>query len=551
LGGNKSEALGGLTGQNGDGGSITNCYSDTSVTAGHSSDYLGVLVGDNVGSISNSYATGTLSAEDSSMFVGGLAGYNTGSIANCYTVAPVLSGQASASVGGFVGNNPFGTVANCFATGRVEAGYASKNVGGFLGHAISVGDVIHCFWDMEASGMPFSEGGAGLTTSEMQNAQRYLAEGWDWVGEQTNGTADLWVIPEVGGYPQLVAFYDQAAGRVLKGSGTQNDPYRINAVEDIGTMSRYDPSARYRLDADLDMSGIVWTSAPIAGFDGVFEGADHVISNLKIRGGGHLGLFAILGSRATVRSLVIQDVTIVGLGPTYYLGALAGDNVGSIVDCHATGVVSGWNYVGGLVGSNHWGEIARSYAAVNVLSAGSYASGGFAGSNGGDITACFAIGSVSGVSKTQKVGGLVGYNTHLGHITNSYAHGSVSGGEGSSYLGGFVGHNEDLGLITNCYTIAVVSGGADSRNVGGFAGRSEVSTTVRGPGGAAEVTVSNCYFLGSPDIATPADSAGSPLMDDEMKRQSSFTGWDFDGVWMICEGKDYPRLRWERVQCPP
>jgi hypothetical protein len=145
----------------------------------------------------------------------------------------------------------------------------------------------------------------------------------------------------------------------------------------------------------------------------------------------------------------------------------------------------------------------------------------------------------------------VGYNTHLGHVTNSYAHGNVSGGEGSSYLGGFVGHHEDLGLITNCYTIAVVSGGADSRNVGGFAGKSEVSTTVRGPSGAVEVTVNNCYFLGGPDITTPADSAGSPLMGDEMKKQSSFTGWDFDSVWMICEGKDYPRLQWEGVQCPP
>jgi len=26
-------------------------------------------------------------------------------------------------------------------------------------------------------------------------------------------------------------------------------------------------------------------------------------------------------------------------------------------------------------------------------------------------------------------------------------------------------------------------------------------------------------------------------------------GWDFNDVWTICEGKDYPRLQWESVKC--
>jgi hypothetical protein len=36
-----------------------------------------------------------------------------------------------------------------------------------------------------------------------------------------------------------------------------------------------------------------------------------------------------------------------------------------------------------------------------------------------------------------------------------------------------------------------------------------------------------------------------------MNRQASFTGWDFETVWTICEGKDYPRLRWEAMPCGP
>jgi hypothetical protein len=34
-----------------------------------------------------------------------------------------------------------------------------------------------------------------------------------------------------------------------------------------------------------------------------------------------------------------------------------------------------------------------------------------------------------------------------------------------------------------------------------------------------------------------------------MKQQASFTGWDFENTWTICEGVDYPRLQWEGVEC--
>jgi hypothetical protein len=34
-----------------------------------------------------------------------------------------------------------------------------------------------------------------------------------------------------------------------------------------------------------------------------------------------------------------------------------------------------------------------------------------------------------------------------------------------------------------------------------------------------------------------------------MKRRGSFSGWDFDGVWTICEENGYPRLQWEAVVC--
>jgi len=45
----------------------------------------------------------------------------------------------------------------------------------------------------------------------------------------------------------------------------------------------------------------------------------------------------------------------------------------------------------------------------------------------------------------------------------------------------------------------------------------------------------------------------------QMQNAATFlnAGWDFvgesengtDDIWMICEGKYYPRLQWEQIQC--
>jgi len=532
---NQCYYVGGLAGQNFD-GIIINCYSDAGVQGGYDSEYLGALAGANTGSIANCYATGSVTAGDDSLFVGGLVGDNMGSIANCYATGSVLSGAKSTSVGGLVGNNPFGSIANCYAIGRVSAGPNSENVGGLLGHAIEVGDVSHCFWDVETSGLTQSGGGVGLTTIAMQDANRYLLEGWDWVGERANGTADLWVIPAAGGYPKLAVFCDSCEVHILEGVGTQDNPYKLASAEDVGAVSRYDPSACYRLDADVSMSGIVWTSAPIAALDGGFEGAGHTVSGLIIRDGGYLGLFAVLASRAQVTDIMVEDANVRGAGYATSFGALAGENLGSIARCRATGVVSGFHTVGGLVGSNHWAQMVNCGAAVNVLGV-RYGCGGLAGSNSGSITGCFATGCVSGLEGVEEVGGLVGYNNHLGHITDCYARGNVSAGEHSSHIGGLLGHNIYLGLLINCYATGGVAAGAGSIGLGGLVGKDE--------GG----TIQNCYFLRPPNGTGPTSGVGQPRTADQMMRRNNFVGWDFANTWMICEGSDYPRLRWEGVTC--
>jgi len=78
------------------------------------------------------------------------------------------------------------------------------------------------------------------------------------------------------------------------------------------------------------------------------------------------------------------------------------------------------------------------------------------------------------------------------------------------------------------------------QQVGGFVGYVAAS---------ANPVQESCFFLAPIDGGGADNRFGTALMVEQMKQQASFTGWDFEGVWMICEGRDYPRLRWEGIEC--
>ena len=78
-------------------------------------------------------------------------------------------------------------------------------VGGLVGSRDGHGPgvVTTCFWDIQTSGQPTSDGGKGKTTAEMQTAKTFLDAGWDFVDETANGTEDTWWILEGQDYPRL------------------------------------------------------------------------------------------------------------------------------------------------------------------------------------------------------------------------------------------------------------------------------------------------------------------------------------------------------------
>ena len=155
-------------------------------------------------------------------------------------------------------------------------------------------------------------------------------------------------------------------------------------------------------------------------FTSQFEGNGFTVSNLRIdrssaRG---IGLFGYTGSGSEIANVGLLDIDITGDND---VGSLVGSNNGTIKNSYATGVVSGDDGVGGLVGLNLRGTITNSYATGAV--SGDNDIGGLVGSNfSGTITNSYATGSVLGDDDT---GGLVGSNN--GTITNSYWDVDVSG----------------------------------------------------------------------------------------------------------------------------
>jgi hypothetical protein len=303
----------------------------------------------------------------------------------------------------------------------------------------------------------------------------------------------------------------------LPGSGTQEDPYRIESLADF---DEFAAGPNYwddytRLETDVNLAGRTYTTAVIApdvnnsnydfdgtAFTGVFDGNDHKIIGLTIDDGGAgndcLGLFGYIeGGFSEVKNLALEGGFVRGTGDyvgglvgangdyyhpggaisncystgsvngtDYYVGGLVGLNACTVSNCYSTGDVNGTGWgVGGLVGVNwEYGRISNCYSTGNV--SGYQEVGGLVGINADTVSNCYSTGDVNGVGG---VGGLVGENGDVGavppfpgHIINSYSNGDVNG---DYSVGGLVGINADT--VSNCYSIGDVNG---SKDVGGLVG---------------------------------------------------------------------------------
>jgi hypothetical protein len=229
-------------------------------------------------------------------------------------------------------------------------------------------------------------------------------------------------------------------------------------------------------------------SSGTSSFTGIFDGLGHTINNLTINAPtvSDVGLFGWIGAPGIVRNVGLVGGSVLG---STAVGALAGNNDGSISNAYASAAVTGVaNLVGGLVGQNYGtGTINNSYATGNITA--DREAGGLVGYNyqGGIISNSYARGTVS-ASGYGSVGGLVGSNS--GAISNSYFTGpSVTG---YSFVGGLVGRNYGSGTISQSYAISQVNG---STNVGGLVGGNDNAISASYASGTVTASQSNAGGL--------------------------------------------------------
>lgn len=249
------------------------------------------------------------------------------------------------------------------------------------------------------------------------------------------------------------------------------------------------------------VSGIVgkWiNSRYVGGLVGTNSGTiDRSAANVTVYGFNFPYSGGLVGSNANgniYNSYAVATVT----ADAGYLGGLAGYSSGTVLNCHASGKISGRpSIAGGLIGLADTGATtANSNAVGEVQLADVGNGGGLIGENRGEISKSFAMGNVHSAYGVQYAGGLVGINK--GRIDNSYAGGNAQISRGD--VGGLIGQND--GTIAETYSTGQVDPvGAD--DAGGLIGLDQSS------GGIAD----SYWDFDTSGISDPKKGAGWPWND--------------------------------------
>ena len=411
----------------------------------------------------------------------------------------------------------------------------------------------------------------GLVTAHRPGAVTITARA---VEGGTTGTLRLLVLEE-----------NTLPGGFGGGSGTAEDPYLISApahLEHLASMTNYGmdfTGVEFLQTADLDLRGSAqspWT--PIGTedypFRGSYNGNCHTVSGLYVSGQGlePVGLFGV-AEGATLACIDIAASTFSG----GTVGAVAGKVLRSgVVDC-CTGedvtvtVTAEQGSGGGIIGlvldsESSSGSFSQIGFCSNKASVTGQAYDGRIGgilgraSGGTRVVACRSNGTVSCSSEDityLEAGGIAGTMSR-GYLIQCAVTGDVTCGDrGSS--GGILGSGSAV-TISSCFATGAVASHSGGHGSAGIASCLESSSLIEQcyfggslPSGdqraaiviaSSDSTVTSTYYPDS--LSTIFTNIGATkLTEAQMKTQSSYSDWNFDGTWTFVEGENngYPTLR--------
>jgi VCBS repeat-containing protein len=224
------------------------------------------------------------------------------------------------------------------------------------------------------------------------------------------------------------------------GKGTVEDPFLIENIWDLQNMS-FDLKSHYALINDINASITRdWNNG--SGFKPLGDSMNYFTGSLDGRGLNVTGLFinrtsgptwgvGMFGYVPPKGKVLNVNLILANISGNSSVGAIAGANAGLISNCSATGIVRGYENVGGILGGNTYdgGYVIKSNCTCTVI--GNSMVGGVVGSNNYWISDSCSAGKVIGI---DMVGGVAGFNR--GTIRNCFFKGEIDGG---SRYGGLVG----------------------------------------------------------------------------------------------------------------
>ena len=252
---------------------------------------------------------------------------------------------------------------------------------------------------------------------------------------------------------------------------------------------------------NANSGGALTTAGGIAGLNsGTLNDA---YNESIVKGSSNVG--GIAGTNSGEISLIVNGASVTAEGS--YTGGLVGSTTGNISNGRNNGVITGVNYVGGLVGSN--GSSNDKGVTLTNLTNDSSANiigekyvGGIAGENNGNIsntedtdgskgTNLINRGSITG---QNYVGGIAGKNNGIiKNVNNDIVLNVKDKSKTAEYFGGVTGINTEKGIITNATNSGNINA-SGATFVGGIAGQND--GILSGAGNSNEGKVTGKDYVG-------------------------------------------------------
>ena len=312
--------------------------------------------------------------------------------------------------------------------------------------------------------------------------------------------------------------------------------------------------AGYANNSDIfncNISGTITGSEYIGGGLGhSYRGnSDRVVSSIRVNGGKYVG--GLFGYWETYGTSVIKDCSAYGrVEGTDYVGGVCGySEYPDFKQCAFIGNVMANSYAGGLFGYTK-GTIDACLSCSEVIAQGNNV-GGLAGYSyhSKNFDLCVNNSYFSGLIKGyENVGGLIG-NKDYGVISHCYSSAIVVGNKSVGGLCGLI-QGTSKGAAAKCFSNVNISSSikAEEGNVGRCYGSSKYTVSFGAEGTSEENKSYNRTIVINKGVAQDVLDGmqnGTGVSSTTLKLKATYVAmdWDFNDTWAIQESECYPYFK--------